>query len=247
MHFHFRRAGRTSTDEGRTLIQTLLAGKDSKLLNRFRNHLESQGLSVSVVEQGHVALHRILNDRPDLVVLDMNLPDLDALDVCRSVRDDYPGLIIVLASNTDEIDQIAGLEVGADDYLIKPVSPRLLLARIKVLLRRNPRFDNEEISGTKIEVGDMLLVPSSSAAYIDGRKLDLTNGEYELLLLLARSAGEPVRRDTLHQRLRGAEWDGLDRSVDQRVKRLRRKLGDCARDPRWIKSVRGTGYMLANG
>ena len=236
----------------------LLVEDDVKLAELMRDFLQTAGgYAVEMEHRGDAAVERVLRERPDLVVLDIMLPGKDGLTVCRELRPRFDGPIIMLTALGDEIDEVVGLELGADDYLAKPSSPRRLLARIKSLLRRvevssegtaTPADGGASAAGRgpqRIELGGLDVDASSRRATLQGAELELTTGEFDLLWLLASRAGEVLSRDEIYQALRGIEWDGLDRSVDQRVVRLRRKLGDDARHPSRLKSVRGTGYLLA--
>jgi len=222
----------------------LIVEDDQRLAALMRDFLQSTGeFEVALESRGDRALERIVAEQPDLVVLDVMLPGMDGLSVCREVRQDYPGPILMLSALGDEVDQVVGLEVGADDYVPKPVSPRHLLARVRSLLRRTAPPRPEPVSD-RIELEWLVIDATARTASVLGRPVQLTTAEFDLLWLLARHAGEPLDRDAIYQALRGIAWDGLDRSVDLRIVRLRRKLGDDGRQPRWIKSVRGVGYQL---
>ncbi|HNZ04638.1 MAG TPA: response regulator transcription factor, partial [Myxococcota bacterium] len=160
----------------------------------------------------------------------------------------YPGPIMMLTALSDEVDEVVGLEVGADDYLAKPVRPRLLLARIHNLLRRmNADGEDRAITGERvITIEDLVIDPGSRSVRLGSREIDLTTAEFDLLYYLAERVGQVIDRNDIYRDLRGMEWDGLDRSIDLRVARLRRKIGDDARHPRRIKSVRGSGYLLVD-
>jgi len=231
--------------------KVLLVEDDARLAALVGEYLSDSGFEVLVEPRGDAAVHRILDDAPDLVVLDLMLPGLDGLEVCRRVRPHFAGGILMLTARGEEIDEVVGLEVGADDYLPKPVRPRLLLAHLSALLRRiraerpAAAAPAEGDDADVIALGPLAVDPRSRTARLDGETLDLTTAEFDLLLLLAKNAGEVLDRDAIYQELRGIEYDGLDRSVDLRVTRLRRKLGDDAKNPQWLKSVRGVGYMLA--
>ncbi len=237
----------------------LLVEDDLRLAGLMCEFLESRGeFRVEKATDGIVAVQRIQEAPPDLVVLDIMLPGIDGLEVCRRVRPFYNGPVLMLTALGDEIDEIVGLEVGADDYLAKPVSPRLLLTRIRALLRRTSSNsgDTAEVPPPPalgvgagitrpVVVGSLVVDPAARVVTWHGAEVVLTTAEFDLLFLLARHAGEVVPREEIYRQLRGFDWDGLDRSVDQRIRRLRERLGDDARMPRLIKSVRGTGYLLA--
>ncbi|MBN1337150.1 MAG: winged helix-turn-helix domain-containing protein [Deltaproteobacteria bacterium] len=229
----------------------LLVEDDLRLARLMQEYLQaSDELDVRVETRGDRAVDRILDELPDLVILDLMLPGLDGLSVCKQVRERYPGPILMLSALGDEVDEVVGLELGADDYVAKPASPRLVLARVRTLLRRiNPESQSPgrapTSSETAVELGDLVVDPGRRAALLNGEELDLTTAEFDLLWLLARHAGEPLDREAIYRELKGTDWDGLDRSIDLRILRLRKKLGDDARNPRRIKSVRGVGYLLA--
>ncbi len=225
----------------------LLVEDDPKLADLVKRFLESNSLfTVTIERRGDIASDRIVAERPDLVLLDLMLPGLDGFEVCKAVRPLYEGPILMLTARDEEVDEIVGLEIGADDYLTKPVNPRLLLSRIRAHLRRSKREapGREREGAQRIELGALFVDPSMRTATMNDQALDLTTAEFDLLLLLAQHAGEIVDRDTLYRRLRGISWDGCDRSIDQRITRLRQKLGDDAAQPEWIKSIRGVGYQL---
>lgn len=223
----------------------LLIEDDFKLAGLVREFLEGHGFEVCVEGRGDKAVDRILTGEPDMVILDLMLPGVDGLSICREVRPSYSGPILMLTALGEEVDEIVGLEVGADDYVTKPIKPRLLLARIQTLLRRRRHWSAVEDGVQRfLDVGPLSIDRGSRSASIGGRDLELTTAEFDLMEFLAAHVGEPMTRDDIYGALRGMEWDGLDRSVDLRIARLRRKLGDDAKNPRLIKSVRGTGYML---
>ena len=227
----------------------MLVEDDVKLGDLVKQYLSSNGFAVAIERRGDKAIDRVIAEQPDMVILDILLPGLDGLSVCKALRPTYSGPILMLTAKSDEIDEIIGLEVGADDYMSKPVRPRLLLARIRSLLRRRPRppDNHDERSGSgqpTILHGRLTIDGLSRSAAFDGASLDLTTAEFDLLQLLAMSPGTIFSRDTLYRELRGMEWDGLDRSIDLRIARLRKKLGDDGKTPHIIKSVRGKGYLL---
>ncbi len=225
----------------------LLVEDDLKLAALVREFLESNGLEVSWEARGDAAPGRILAEQPDLVVLDLNLPGLDGLEVCRRVRGEYRKPILMLTARGEELDEVLGLEIGADDYVAKPARPRVLLARIRSLLRRDARSEGAPpgAEGARLELGDLTIDAQRRSVHLAGEEVELTTAEFDLLWLLAARAGQVLSREQIYHELRGIDWDGLDRSVDLRVTRLRRKLGDDARHPRRIKSVRGAGYLYA--
>jgi two-component system response regulator RstA len=217
---------------------------DEPLAEQTREYLESYGLAVSVETHGSPAAERIRNEQPDLVVLDLMLPGEDGLSICRRVRPFYSGPIIMLTARTDDLDQVLGLEMGADDYISKPVKPRVLLARIRAMLRRvteNAQKNADEANGeepSRLQFNDLVVDRSMREAWLSEESIDLTSAEFDLLWLLVLS------REEIFTALRGIEYDGQDRSIDVRVSRIRPKIGDDPVHPRRIKTVRSKGYLF---
>lgn len=225
----------------------LLVEDDERLAELTAEYLRKNDFEVSHEARGDSAEARILSERPDLVVLDVMLPGKDGFEVCRSVRPRYPGVILMLTARDEDLDQILGLELGADDYIGKPVQPRVLLARIKALLRRTapaPVAASPE-GGDSLVFGSFRISQSTRTAELGGERIDLTTAEFDLLWQLALHAGSILSRDDLLQELRGIGFDGLDRSIDARISRLRKKLGDDPENPTRIKTVRGKGYLFS--
>ncbi|MBC3955196.1 MULTISPECIES: response regulator transcription factor [Pseudomonas] len=223
----------------------MLVEDDTALAELIASYLQRFDYQVSVVNRGDRALESMHRLRPDLVILDLMLPGLDGLHVCRQLRDEQPTLpIIMLTARGQNDDQILGLETGADDYVAKPCEPRVLLARIRTLLRRSapaaPRHDARQIV-----LGQLVIDLTERQVQWRGKDVELSSGEYNLLLVLARHVGEVLSRDQLIQQLRGIEFNGVDRSVDVAISKLRRKFEDDPGDPRKIKTVWGKGYLLS--
>jgi len=229
----------------------LLVEDDDRLANLTAEYLRKNDFEVNIEGRGDTAEARILNDDPELVILDVMLPGKDGFEVCRAVREKYKGVILMLTARDEDLDQILGLELGADDYIAKPVPPRLLLARIKALLRRAPSVasaDEEEANpddAAELAFGSFRISKATRSAHLGDEAIDLTTAEFDLLWLLARHAGSILSRDDLLQQLRGIGFDGLDRSIDARISRLRRKLGDDPENPTRIKTVRSKGYLFS--
>jgi DNA-binding response OmpR family regulator len=221
----------------------LVVEDDRPLAAMIADYLQQQGFTVTVEGSGDRAVPRILADAPDLVVLDWMLPGLDGPTVCRAVRDAYPGAILMLTARGGEADEVMGLDVGADDYLAKPVRPRVLLARIHALLRR-PRAPTT-VARAPLRLGELTIDATLREVRVRDEPIELTSGEFDLLLLLASHAGQVVSRRTMYQKLRGAEQDDFDRSIDLRISRLRHKLHRVPGYPDPIRSVRGVGYLYA--
>ena len=224
----------------------LVVEDDEKLANLVSEFLSKEGFTVEMVHRGDEAVPKILHSPPELVILDLMLPGLDGFEVCKQVRDRYSGFILMLTARNEDVDEILGLELGADDYVTKPVRPRVLASRIRALLRRHPETPAAD-AGEPHSCGNLTIDPRNRIATHAGKELELSSGEFDLLLYLAQRPGEIIDRDKLYKDVRGIEYDGLDRSIDLRIARLRKKLGDDAKHPTLIKSVRGVGYLLAPG
>jgi len=222
--------------------RVLLVEDDAPLASMVADFLSPHGFEVSIEGRGDTAVDRITKENPDAVLLDVNLPGLDGFSVCKAVRSGYRGAIIMLTARGEEIDEVLGLESGADDYMAKPVRPRALLARLRTHLRRAAPAEQ---TSEPIVVGSLLVDAGRRSVEIDGAAVDLTTAEFDLLNLLAKHVGQPLSRNDIYQHIHGTKYDGLDRSIDLRVSRLRKKLGDDPAKPQRIKSVRGVGYMLA--
>lgn len=230
----------------------LLVEDDERLAQLMSDALTKAGWQVTHAARGDEGEALMRRERFDIVLLDGHLPGKDGFDVLRDVRRDFTGRIVMLTARDDDIDQVLGLEGGADDYITKPVAPRVLLARLKALLRREaPKVGTAvTVPGADRRVmrfGTLELNPAAREVTLSGKPLTLTTAEYELLHFLAERAGQVVSRDDIMQGLRGLEFDGLDRAIDARISRLRRKIGDDADTPSRIKTVRGQGYLFAPG
>ncbi len=229
------------TDNAQEDQHILVVEDDESLARWIADYLVSHGFMVSVATRGDEALLLIESDTPDLVILDLNLPILDGLEVCRRARLFYNNPILMLTARDDDTDEILGLNSGADDYLGKPVTPRILLARVRALLRRG----KPSASSTQVTVGSLSIDTESRTVKLDDQIVSVSTHEFDVLLLLANNVGQALSRDALVSEIRGIEYDGFDRSVDVCISRLRRKLRDDANTPQRIKTLRGTGYMLA--
>lgn len=224
--------------------RVLLVEDDAELASMVADFLVPHGFQVANEPRGDRAAQRIVDEQPDFVILDVNLPGLDGFSICRAVRARYSGPILILTARGDEVDEVVGLEVGADDYMAKPVRPRVLLARMRAHLRKVVPGDIGT-AGSRIRVGALVIDSGRREAEFAGAPIELTTAEFDLLWLLAEHAGRVLSRNDIYQKIHGARHDGFDRSIDLRVSRLRRKLGDDPNYPRWIKSVRGVGYILS--
>lgn len=220
----------------------LLVEDDVALAGLLKEYLGKKEFEVAIEVDGLAAVERILGGSFDCVILDITLPGIDGLEVCRRVRDTYFGPVLMLTARGTEADEVLGLETGADDYLAKPMQPLVLVARLRALLRRSRITQHRQ---DRIEVGSLIIDATARAVSLGDRNIRFTTSEYDLLFLLAQRPGEVLSRAELHEQLRGIAYDGLDRSIDLTVARIRKKLGDTARNAKHIQSVHGVGYRLA--
>ncbi|WQE03489.1 response regulator [Moraxella canis] len=233
----------TATPEKEDMPRILIVEDDERLAMLTQDYLRKNGLDVAIETDGTRAIRRIISEQPDLVVLDVMLPGSDGLTVCREVRAHYQQPILMLTARTDDMDQVLGLEMGADDYVAKPAQPRVLLARIRALLRRSDTAPSET-SPQRLEFGDLVIDNGGRSVTLNDDLVDFTSAEYDLLWLLASNAGRILSREDIFERLRGIEYDGQDRSIDVRISRIRPKIGDDPENPKRIKTVRSKGYLF---
>ncbi len=223
--------------------QALLVEDDARLAALVAEFLGKHEVDVTVAADGERGLRALRDKAWDVVLLDLMLPGVDGLEIARRMRADPRTAqlpVIMLTAKGDDVDKIVGLELGADDYLAKPYNPRELLARIRALLRRATSGAPRE----RLRVGALDIDLGAREVSVAGRRITLTHFEFELLLCLARAAGRVLSRDQLMETLRGVEFEAFDRSIDVHVSKLRAKIEDDAKDPRYIRTVRGVGYML---
>ena len=222
--------------------QILIVEDEQSLAELTRDFLQQFEFSCSIEGNGQVALQRALDEQPDLILLDVMLPELDGLQICKQIRDKVTSKIIMLTARTDTIDQVLGLEIGADDYIAKPVEPRLLLAKIRAVLRRdiNPKSDDSPT----IVFGDFTLDPEKRALSLQGQPVELTTHEYDLLLFLAQNKGQVLSREDIFKKIRGVEYDGQNRQADILISNLRAKLESGVDNQPLIKTVRSKGYLF---
>jgi DNA-binding response OmpR family regulator len=222
--------------------RVMLVEDNERLAGLVNDYLAGYEFQVDVVPRGDLALGQFQATQPDLVVLDLSLPGLDGLVVCRQIRERSQVPILILTAREDAFDEVSGLEQGADDYVNKPVQPRLLLARLRALARRGTPAANGGMANDLV-VGRLRISRQNHAVYWREAPVELNQPEYKLLLALAESAGRVMSRNDLLLRMRGLEFDGLDRSIDNGVSRLRRKFDDPRAEK--IKTVWGEGYLLS--
>jgi DNA-binding response OmpR family regulator len=221
----------------------LVAEDDPKQARLIRLYLEQDGHQVVVVGDGRTALQQARVRRPDLLLLDVMLPAMDGLDICRILRAESSMPIMLLTARSAENDLLLGLDLGADDYVTKPYSPRELVARVRALLRRSGALDGTE---TVIRVGDLRIDPNRFEVQVKGRKVELTAKEFGILQTLAAEPGRVFTRTQLLERAFGFDSHILDRTVDAHVMHLRRKIEDDPADPVYVQTVYGRGYRLAD-
>ena len=219
----------------------LVVDDEPKIVQTARDYLEHSGFRVHGSGDGRQALDVWRQTQPDLVVLDLNLPGLDGLDVCRTIRRESDVPIIMLTARVDEADRLIGLELGADDYIVKPFSPRELVARVRAVLRRT---QGEGQRSQRLVCGDLEIHLDSHQVLRDGEPLHLTRTEFDLLTLFAAHPGQVLSRAQLLEQLHGVVYDGYDRSVDAHVKNLRRKIERDPANPRHLLTVYGVGYRF---
>jgi DNA-binding response OmpR family regulator len=226
-------------------MKTILVVDDEPgIASLVRDYLEHAGFAVLVAGDGRNALALARSRRPDLVVLDLGLPGLDGLDVARALRRDSDVPILMLTARTDEADRVAGLELGADDYVSKPFSPREIVARVRAILRRTEITTT--LADAPIRVLDVELDPARLRASIAGRPVDLTPTEFALLATLARQPGRVFTRSQLLDAIHGVAFEAYERAIDGHVKNLRRKLEPDPTHPRYLLTVHGAGYRFAD-
>ena len=222
----------------------LLVEDDARLSELVRSYLHDNGFEVTVEFRGDRVIDRVKADRPDIIVLDLGLPGQDGFAVCRELRTFGTIPILILTARNSDIDQVLGLELGADDFVIKPAEPRVLLARIHALLRRTAG-GMPAVAQKKLHFGSLSIDPAARAVMLNGVDIPLSSNEFDLLVYLAAHAGEIQSRDTLYQQLYRRDYDGIDRTLDVRISHLRRKLGDTG-DPEKIRTVWGHGYLFVS-
>jgi len=226
-------------------VDILIIEDDARLAELTATYLEQNGMRTAVEGRGDRAIERFVREKPRLVLLDLLLPGKDGLSICRELRRHHDVPILMLTARDTDLDHVIGLEAGADDYVMKPVDPMVLLARVRALLRRVERGNAGSVERkADLMLGALRISETSREVWLSGKPVALTTQEFELLSLLAHRAGELVSRDEVFRSMRGIDYDGLDRSIDGRVSKLRRKLGDDAAAPTRIKTVWGKGYLL---
>lgn len=220
--------------------QLLIVEDDARLADLIGGYFSRSGFMVKVLNVGEEAAKICREWRPSVVILDLMLPDTDGISLCRQLRHFYQGRLLILTASGSDFDQVVCFEMGADDYVTKPVEPRVLLARVNALLRRQ----SAATAVKKVQFGGLCIDDQAKTVTLNGEDIPLTTHEYELLSLLAEKAGSVLTRDDIYSRLRGIGYDGSDRAVDVKISRLRKKLKDNGPEPKRIKTIWGKGYLL---
>ncbi len=225
-----------------SVARVLVVDDEAPMVELVREYLAAEGMDVAVAQDGPSAVDAVRERRPDVVVLDVMLPGLDGFEVLRRLRTFSDAYVIMLTARAEEIDRIVGLSVGADDYLVKPFSPRELVARVKALLRR-PRADRGQDAG-RLDLGELVIDQPTRTVTVRDNPVALTAIEFDLLLTLAQEAGIVFSRQRLLDRVWGMDYVGDEHVVDVHLGNLRRKLGEHAARPTFIETVRGAGYRF---
>jgi DNA-binding response OmpR family regulator len=220
----------------------LVVDDELKMVKLVRTYLEGAGFKVVVAYDGQEALTVFRHEQPDLIVLDLMLPEIDGLDVARTIRRASNVPLIMLTARAEEADRLIGLELGADDYVVKPFSPRELVARVRAVLRR---VEASPAQAEVITVGDLILDLGRREAHLAGRHVELTTAQFDLLTVLAQRPGQVFSRMQLLDAVQGEAFEGYERTIDAHIKNLRRALGDDPRSPCYILTVRSVGYKFA--
>lgn len=226
------------------MAKILMIDDDMKLVALVRDYLEPHGFELVAAHDGPAGLEMFRESAAKMIILDLMLPGLDGLEVCRQIRAKSDVPIVMLTARGEETDRIVGLELGADDYLPKPFNPRELLARIKAILRRASSSSGKEERRPTLSAGAVTLCPSTRRVTVGNREVELTTAEFDLLQVLMASAGRVLSRDQLMQQLHGTNWSYYDRSIDVHVSRIRQKIEGDPRKPKLLKTIRGVGYQL---
>jgi DNA-binding response OmpR family regulator len=220
----------------------LLVEDDRRLALLVKEFLEANEFQVAIEANGNRVMRQVQNVNPALIVLDLMLPGKDGLTLCKELRPSFKGPILMLTARDSDLDQVLGLEYGADDYVIKPAEPRVLLARIRALMRRYYQHDSREQE--TIVFGQLCIQPSARKVLLAGDEINLSSHEYDLLISLAGQAGQILSREFLFNYIYNREYDGLDRTIDVRISQLRKKLNDNPETPTRIKTIWGKGYLF---
>jgi len=220
----------------------LLIEDDAEISRLTAMYLEVEGFQVSIIDDGALALDAIRNTKPDLIILDLMLPGMSGIEICKFAREFYQQPILVLTACDDDVSEVSLLKMGADDFLVKPLRPHVLVARIEALLRRNQANQAKE----NPPEDSLIISDASNKVSFNGKLLILTDAEYQMLKLLHKNVGKVISREQCCQALRGIDYDFSNRSIDMRISGLRKKLGDDKMPYKVITTVRNQGYKLIN-
>ncbi len=226
------------------ITPVLLIDDDARLCDLLTTYLSGHGFAVTIAGNAKDGMRSLRNQDFDIVLLDIMLPDGDGLEVCKKIRADSSIPVLMLTARGADEDKIIGLELGADDYLAKPFNPRELVARIKAVLRRKGSTGRWSGDLKAIEHENFYLNPENQKVIVRGKEIDLTSAEFKLLKVLASNPGRVFTRERLMDLVQGRDFDGIDRSIDVHISRLRNKIEEDPRNPHWIKTVWGTGYRF---
>lgn len=231
--------------EQTTPVHVMIVDDDPSNGHRLQDYFVRHDYRVSLETNGKTALQRIADEQPDAVVASVDLPGDNGLTLCKLSRQHFAGPFVLMSERADELDQVLGLDMGADDYVLKDISPRLLCARLAVVFRRMTLAQApKQCHHERLDFGDLVIDNTMREAWLHDEPIDLTSAEFDLLWLLCVHAGRILTREEIFTSLRGIEYDGQDRSVDVRVSRIRPKVGDDPDHPRRIKTVRSKGYLF---
>ena len=230
-----------------TTRRALVIDDERALASLIGSYLDREGFEVHLAYDGPEGLEQARSVDPDVVVLDLGLPHLDGIEVCRQLRTFSDCYVVMLTARSDEIDTLIGLSVGADDYMTKPFSPRELIARITALLRRPRRVGTAATAGEPLRVGDLTIDLDSREVHLDGAVVELTRTEFDVLSTLASSPHRVFSRRALIEEVWGSNWVGDEHLVDVHVLHVRQKLGDTVAAQRFVRTVRGVGYRAGHG
>ncbi|TQV87911.1 response regulator transcription factor [Aliikangiella coralliicola] len=224
--------------------KVLLVEDDLSLAQWIKEYLQEHGYQVTHTERGDNAVYQFNKVMPDLVLLDVMLPGMDGIQVCRELRTLTNIPIVMLTARGDELDEVIGLEVGANDYVVKPVRPRALLARIKTLIRNQKDTLEKNTDSLVLSFGQLSLDSEAKRVIYMENEINLSSGEFDFLWFLARNAGKAVSRDQVFVALKGREYDGQDRRFDLMISGIRKKFDDNPQHPQKIKTIWGKGYLF---
>lgn len=222
--------------------KVLVIDDDIKLNDLLKEYLSKFGFSVRTAAHPDDGLKMLKKEEPDIIILDVMLPGMDGFEVCKEIRKSWSIPILMLTARGDVTDRIVGLEIGADDYLPKPFEPRELVARMQTIIRRSSGVGRQDKNIQQF--GALTIDFDKHSALINNKSVELTTAEYEILALFVKKAGKVLNRDQILDHIRGIEWEAFNRSVDVLISRIRQKLGDDPKNPHYIKTVWGTGYMF---